>query len=97
MPKIAPDKLEPGMKLAKPVLRGGMVLLSEGTVLTETWIRRIEDLDIDGVHIDGPSRQSVPKEEMILKLDRRFKNVEGQPYMGLLKKIMKGHIEGLYE
>jgi hypothetical protein len=97
VPKIPPDKLEPGMKLARPVLRGGMVLLSEGTVLTEAWIRRIEDMDIDGVHIDGPSQPVVPKEEMVSRLERRFANVEDRPCMGLIKRIMKEHIEGLYE
>ena len=97
MPKISPDKLEPGMKLAKAVLRGDMVLLSEGSVLTDVWVSRIQDMDIDGVHIDGPSEQSIPKEEMLTQLDRRFKNVEDKLYMGFLKKIIKEHIEGLYE
>jgi hypothetical protein len=97
LPKISPDRLEAGMKLTKPVLRGDMVLLSEGTVLTDSWVRRIQDMDIDGVHVDGPSQQSVPKEEMLSQLEQRFKNVEGKPCMGLLKKIMKEHIEGLYE
>lgn len=97
MPKISPDKLEPGMKLTKPVLRGDMVLLSEGSVLTDTWVRRIQDMDIDGVHIDGPSEQGIPREEMLSQLERRFKNVEDHRHMGLLKTIMKEHIEGLYE
>lgn len=97
MPKISPDKLEPGMKLAKPVFRGGMIFLSAGTVLTDQWIRKIEDLDIDGVQIDMPVRQSVSREEMIQNLAKRLKDVEDQPYMDLIGRVMKRHIEGLYE
>jgi hypothetical protein len=97
MPKVFSDRLKPGMKLAKPVLRGSIVLLSEGTLLTDTWIRRLQDMDIEAVYIDGPSRQSTPKDKMIAQLERRFKTVEDKPHMGLLKRMVREHIEGLYE
>jgi hypothetical protein len=98
MPKIPVAKLEPGMKLAKPITaKSGMVMLGEGTELSETWIERIRDMDIVSVFVEGPAVQAVPKEEAMANLEDRFARVEGKPYMNLIKKITKEHIEGLYE
>ncbi len=37
MIKVTPDKLQPGMRLARPVMnKAGMALLGEGTELTES-------------------------------------------------------------
>ena len=37
MIKVTPDKLQPGMRLARPVTnKAGMALLGEGTELTES-------------------------------------------------------------
>ena len=84
------------MILAKPLLRGSMVILGEGTNITEAWISRIEDMDITHLFIEGAAEQAVPKEEALAQLDRRFEKVLDQPYMTPLKKLVKEHIEGLY-
>jgi hypothetical protein len=98
MPKVPVDKLEPGMKLSRPLIaKGGMVLLGEGTELTEKWIDRIQEMDVDGIFIDGPSEQSEPKDESLAKLDARFRSVEREPYMGRLKQVVRKHIEDLYD
>ncbi|MBI4633259.1 MAG: hypothetical protein HY742_05160 [Deltaproteobacteria bacterium] len=98
MRKVSVDKLEPGMKLAKPVMAAsGIALLGEGTELNEKRIERIRDMNITAVVVEGVATQVVPKEEMLNRLDARFKNVEDKPYMNMLKKAVKEHIEGLYE
>jgi hypothetical protein len=98
MPKIPVAKLEPGMKLAKPVTaKNGMVMLGEGTELSETWIERIRDMDIASIFVEGPPVQAVPKEEALASLEARFAKVDGKPYMNVIKKVIKEHIEGLYE
>jgi len=98
MPKIPPSKLVAGMKLAKPVLaKNGMVMLGEGTELTELWIERIQDMDIQNIFVEGPPIQTVPKEDALASLEARFTMVEGKPYMNNIKKLVKEHIEGLYE
>jgi hypothetical protein len=97
VPRVPADKLEPGMKLARPVIKDNMILLSKDTELTEMLIKKIQDMEINGVYIDGPCRQSIPKDETLAQLDRRFKNVEDRPYMNVLKKLVKEHIEGLYD
>ncbi|MEN6375176.1 MAG: hypothetical protein ABFD75_10415 [Smithella sp.] len=98
MPRIPVDKLKPGMKLAKPVTaKNGMVMLGEGTELSETWIERIRDMDISSIYVDGPPVQTLSKEEALANLEARFAKVNDKLYMNLIKKITKEHIEGLYQ
>ncbi len=97
MRKIPIDKLEPGMKLARSITKGNMVLLSKDTELAETLIRRIQNIGVDSVYIYGPSQQSIPKDEALTQLEERFKNIENRPYMNLLKDVVREHIEGLYD
>jgi hypothetical protein len=98
MPKISLDKIQPGMKLEKPVTnQSGLVILAENTELTATLIERINDLDIGVVSIKGITKPDIPKEEMLAGLNKRFKNVENEPYMDVIKQILKEHIEGLYD
>lgn len=98
MPKITVSRLEPGMKLAKPITaKNGMIMLGEGTELSAAWIERIADMDITSVFVDGPTIQTVSKEEALDGLNARFSHVEGKPYMNAIKKLVKAHIEGLYE
>jgi hypothetical protein len=98
MVKISVLKLEAGMKLAKPVAaKSGMVMLGEGTELTAKWVERIQDMGIANVFVEGPPVQAVPREEALADLNARFSHVEGKPYMNTIKKIVKEHIEGLYE
>jgi len=98
MPKVPVSQLKPGMKLAKPVVaKNGMVMLGEATELTQTWIERIDDMGIASVFIDGPPVQTVSREDALSALDARFAPIEDKPYMKNLKKIVREHIEGLYE
>lgn len=96
MPVVPVEKLEPGMVLAKPLIRGKMVILGEGAVLTGAWISRIADMGVERVFIAGPSVQAVSREEAVARLDLRFKNIEDCPYMKQIKEITRAHIEGLY-
>jgi hypothetical protein len=98
MLKISVSKLEVGMKLAKPVAaKNGIVMLGEGAELTANRIERIQDMDIAYVFVEGPPAQTISKEEALDNLHTRFSHVEGKPYMDVIKKIVKDHIEGLYE
>ena len=98
MPKIPVSKLEPGMKLAKPVMaKNGMVMLGDGTELTTAWIERIQDMGVTNIFVEGPPLQTISKEEALENLKTRFAPVEDKPYMSVIKKIVKEHIAGLYE
>jgi hypothetical protein len=98
MVKVSVSKLEAGMKLAKPVAaKNGMVMLGEGTALTAKWIERIQDMGIANVFVEGPPVQAVPREQALADLNARFSQVEGRPAMDAIKRIVKEHIEALYE
>lgn len=98
MPKIPVSSLKPGMKLSKPVTNdAGMILLGEGTELTNALIERLENMNVGSVSIEGAAVPQKPLEEMLSELDARFKKTENEPNMGLLKKLLKEHIEGLYK
>jgi hypothetical protein len=85
------------MRLVRPVLnKNGLVMIGENTVLTESLIAKIQDMGVDAVRVEGASRSLPPKEEMLAQLDRRFRNVETQPHMGVLKRLIAEHIEGLF-
>jgi len=96
MPNISVDRLKPGMVLAKPLSKGSMVILGEGTELTEGWIARLSDMGVEQVFIDGPAEQPIPLEQALIELESRFRGVSDKPHMGEIKKIIKDHIEGLY-
>ena len=52
---------------------------------------------MDSVYVHGASKGLPPREEALAALDGRFRKVEAMPNMGLLKKVIADHIEGLYE
>ncbi len=98
MPKIPAEQLRPGMKLARPLQNSsGMVLMAEGTELTEARITKIENMGVESVYIDGPSRPAPPKEELLAALDGRFARTESNSHMALIKKAVREHIEAMYE
>ncbi|MGZ6208510.1 MAG: hypothetical protein ACXWMS_13270 [Syntrophales bacterium] len=99
MIKVTPDKLQQGMRLAKPVMnKAGMALLGEGTELTETWIARIQDMALEGaIYVEGELEMEVPMDEMLAALEMRFRSAQGNPRMEMIKGAAEKHIRKLYE
>ena len=98
MPKTSVENLKPGMKLSKPVVNdSGMVLMGEGTELTQSSIDRLTSMNISGVYVEGASKPVKSKEELLTELDARFRKTENEPYMADLKRLLKEHIEGLFK
>lgn len=98
MPSISSSKLTPGMKLAEPLVnKEGLVLIGENTELTEALIEKIREMDIQAIRVQGAPKVLPPKEEVLARLERRFRNVETIAHMDVLKRLLTEHIEGLYE
>lgn len=98
MAAVTVANLKPGMKLAKAIVNdSGMVLLPPGTVLTDSHIRRIENMDLTSVSIEGGTDERKPKEEVLAEIDARFSKSEDQPLMQMMKRVLKEHIEGIYQ
>ncbi|MBA4416588.1 MAG: hypothetical protein C0392_01565 [Syntrophus sp. (in: bacteria)] len=97
MPKILAENLKPGMILSKPVTNAsGILILPEETELTDSLIRKIHNMDIEAVYIKGEQGAGSSLDQMLVDLDRRFSNVETAPYMDVLKRVVKKHMEDLY-
>jgi hypothetical protein len=98
MPNISSAKLTPGMKLAEPVVnKEGLVLIGENTELTGALIEKILQMDIRAIRVHGAPKALPPKEEVLAQIERRFRSVETAEHMGVLKRLLTEHIEGLYE
>jgi len=88
-------QLEPGMILARPILmKNGMILFGKGTELTADYIERIRDMTVSCIQIVGNAPSSESLEQLLEKLNARFRFVEQQPYMKLLKRLVE---EGMIE
>lgn len=96
MKRVLIDRLKPGMKLAKPVVNdAGMILIGDGTLLSDTHINRLQNMSISSVFIEGTAGPAKTGEELLAELDARFRKTENEPYMATLKRIMKEVIEGM--
>ncbi|MBI3592575.1 MAG: hypothetical protein HY099_03730 [Nitrospirae bacterium] len=86
------------MKLSKPVVNeSGMIMLGEGTELTDALIERLNNMNVTSVYVEGAAKAEKPKNEVLSGLDARFKKTENEPYMAVLKRLFKEHIEELYK
>ncbi len=84
------------MKLSRPIVNeSGMVLLPQGTVLSDSLIGRIENMNIATVSIEGVSEPKKPLQDELAEIDDRFRMAADQPLMQMLKRIMKEHAEAM--
>lgn len=95
MRKVSVEALTPGMKVAKPVMNdGGMILFGPGTVLTDSLIARLGNMNVGSVHVEGEAAGGKSIEERLAELDARFGKTEREPHMGVLKQLIKEQWEG---
>ena len=96
--RISAKNITPGMKLERPVLnKNGLMMIGEDTELTEVLVKKIQKMGIQVVYVHGTSTALPPREEVLARFEERFRNVETAPHMNVLKKLLREHIEGLYE
>ncbi|MCX8028356.1 MAG: hypothetical protein N3A62_10980 [Thermodesulfovibrionales bacterium] len=98
MAKVPVTNLKAGMKLIKPVVNeAGMVMLGEGTVLTDQMINKINNMNIAAVFVEGSQQRTKSKEETIKEIEERFSKSADTEQMRLLKRIMLEHVEEIYK
>ena len=96
MKRVSVESLKPGAKLAKPVVNdAGMILIGEGTTLSDAHINRLQNMNVSSVFVEGTAGPVKTREELLAELDARFIKTEREPYMSTLKKIFKEQIEGM--
>jgi hypothetical protein len=72
-----------------------MILIGEGTVLSDSHIDRLQNMNISSVFVEGTAGPQKSKVELLAELDARFKKTEDEPYMSVLKRVFKERIEGM--
>lgn len=99
MQRIPFSLAQPGMVLAKDVVRGdnpnGPPICGKGLELNETLIERLRNLGIQSITVEGhPVSMDGDKtlEELLKDLDRRFRRVADDPLTGVLKDIYRNQI-----
>ena len=98
MQRIPVNELKAGMVLAKAVMNdSGMVLLSEGTTLTDSLITRLGRMDLSHVAVEGVSASDKSKDQMLAELDQRFRKTGKEKYMDIIKGVLREHIEEVYK
>jgi hypothetical protein len=96
--RIEKDKLEAGMVLAKPITNeAGMVMLSEGSALTDSMIRRLGSMEINSIFIEGDAPGAKSKEELLADIEKRFSKTENEQFMKVIKETLKSRIEEVYK
>jgi hypothetical protein len=96
--RIPLSELKDGMVVAKAITNeSGMVLLSEGTTLTNSLIVRLGRMDLSHIFIEGASSSDKSKVELLSELDHRFKKTGKEPYMDVIKGVIKARIEEVYQ
>jgi len=96
--RIPVSDLKAGMVLAKAVINeSGMVLLSEGTTLTDSLITRLGRMDLTHVAIEGVSATDKSKEQMLSELEQRFKKTGNERHMDVIKSVIRARIEEVYK
>ena len=98
MQKIPLDMATDGMVLAKPVEReNGVVLMGEGTELTEGLIEKLKALDIKAITVKGrpvdTGIEEKPLEQLYSELDNRFSLVSSDKLCNQIKELIKNDIK----
>jgi hypothetical protein len=98
MQRIPVSDLKAGMVVAKAITNeSGMVLLSEGTTLTDNLIVRLGRMDLSHIFIEGASSSDKSRAELLSELDLRFEKTGKERYMDAIKGVIKARIEEVYQ
>lgn len=88
-----------GMTLARDVFRGdspvGMPVCGKDTVLTDSLIKRLDQMDVQSVHVEGhPVWEEGERslDDLLSELDRRFEKSLQNPLNAILYDIYRKHL-----
>lgn len=98
MPRILIDQVQQGMRLSRPITNdAGLLLFSEGTILTETHINRLKEMGLTSIYVEGDNTPKVPLEEALKNIEERFSLNREDPLMIMLKRALIEYTKNLYQ
>lgn len=98
MQRIPVKLARAGMTLAKPIHKdNGMVLLAEGTELSDSLVERIPAMGVDSIVVQGHPVDmdglagGTSHAKRVERMDHLFRRHTDDPWMMKLKKVFKGY------
>jgi hypothetical protein len=96
VPRLPLDKIQPGMQLSKHAVNNfGLMLLERGTMITEEMIEKLRNAEVRHLFVAG-NPDDARLREMLSALEERFAMTNDKPHMGVLKDLLREHIEDIY-
>jgi hypothetical protein len=95
MLKIPVDRLQEGQVLAQDVTRGdGVILMSQGTTITEDAKGMLVRLEVDSVMVQGdrfgsPEERQACVDEINRALDERFSRVRDDKLLSAIRELLR--------
>lgn len=97
MRRLYVSESQPGDVIAEPVVNDrGMVILPKGAELTAPVIRRLQQMNVTEVAIEGDDPDAPPPktfDELLEDLDERFEGLEQHRVMMEIKAIVREHLD----
>jgi hypothetical protein len=96
LPRLPLDKIQLGMQLSRhAVNNSGVLLLERGTVITDEIIGKLRNAEVRHLFVADNSDDE-RLDEMLSALEKRFAMTRDEPHMGVLKELLREHMEDIY-
>lgn len=99
MKRVVVYELLPDMVLARPVTNAnGIPIVAAGTVLDATLIKRLQQMELPSVYVEGDALDSGGKtlDELEAELDHRFRHVAHDPIQQLILRTLRTHVRATH-
>lgn len=99
MKRVVVYELLPDMVLARPVTNAnGLPIVAAGTVLDATLIKRLQQMELPSVYVEGDALDSGGKTlgELEAELDHRFRHVAHDPIQQLILRTLRTHVRATH-
>lgn len=99
MKRVVVYELLPDMVLARPVTNAnGLPIVAAGTVLDATLIKRLQQMELPSVYVEGDALDSGGKtlDELEAELDHRFRHVAHDPIQQLILRTLRTHVRATH-
>jgi coenzyme F420-reducing hydrogenase beta subunit len=99
MLRVTVEKLQPGQVLAQDVTRDdGVILMGQGTAVTEDTIRLLRRLEVEAVVVEGDRFGSEEERQAYLRqqeeaLEERFSRVTGDKVLVAIREMFRRRIQ----
>jgi hypothetical protein len=96
LPRLCLDKIQLGMQLSRHALNNsGVLLLERGTVITAEMLGKLRNAEVRHLFVADNSDDE-RLDEALSALEERFAMTRDEPHMGVLRDLLREHMEDIY-